>query len=105
MLLEIGLSLIAVIMKAPTSPVRFSEAQKLLDYGFSTFEYKEFAQKGNTIEVLPVAKGIQSTVEAICEDTAGCLLEKGQEKNMVQEIELAKNLSAPVVVGQKLRRN
>ena len=27
-----GLSLIAVIMKAPTTKLRFSEAQKLLDY-------------------------------------------------------------------------
>ena len=40
-----GLSLIAVIMKAPSTKVRFAEAQKLLDYGFNTYEYKEFAKK------------------------------------------------------------
>lgn len=37
------LSLIAVIMKAPTPAVRFSEASKLLDYGFSNYAYKQFA--------------------------------------------------------------
>ena len=29
-----NLSLIAIIMKAPTTAIRFSEAQKLLDYRF-----------------------------------------------------------------------
>ena len=43
-----GLSLIAVIMKAPTTKIRFSEAQKLLDYGFNTYEYKELAKKGES---------------------------------------------------------
>lgn len=98
-----GLSLIAVIMKAPTSPIRFAEAQKLLDYGFSTFEYKNFGNKGDMVEVLPVAKGIQSSVDAIFEENAGCLIEKGQDKNIVQEIELNRNLCAPITAGQKLR--
>ena len=40
-----GLSLIAVIMRAETSKIRFSEASKLLNYGFSNFEYKELAKK------------------------------------------------------------
>ena len=40
-----GLSLIAVIMKAPTTKLRFSEAQKLLDYGFNNYSYKELAKK------------------------------------------------------------
>ena len=37
-----GLSLIAVIMKAPSTKVRFAEAQKLLDYGFSNYTYKKY---------------------------------------------------------------
>lgn len=40
-----NLSLIAVIMKAPTSAIRFSEAKKLLDYGFNTYEYKELGKE------------------------------------------------------------
>ena len=35
-----NLSLIAVIMKAPSTKVRFAEAAKLLDYGFNNFTYK-----------------------------------------------------------------
>lgn len=96
------LSLIAVIMKAPTTAIRFSEAKKLLDYGFSTYQYKEFGKKGNIIETVPVAKGIQSTVDLILEDNAGCLIAKGQEKNVTQNISIEQNLFAPVKAGQKL---
>lgn len=39
------LSLIAVIMKAPTTKIRFSEAQKLLDYGFANYSYKKLGNK------------------------------------------------------------
>ena len=35
------LSLIAVIMRAPSTKERFSCARKLLDYGFSTYKYKK----------------------------------------------------------------
>ena len=35
-----GLSLIAVIMRAPTSDVRFKDAKKVLDYGFNNYSYK-----------------------------------------------------------------
>src|SRR5574344_1171321 len=44
-----GLSLIAVIMKAETTKVRFAEARKLLDYGFSNYQYKEFGKANDII--------------------------------------------------------
>lgn len=59
------LSLIAVIMKAPSTKVRFSEAQKLLDYGFSNYSYVSFAKKSSIITSLPVSKGVSSTINAI----------------------------------------
>ena len=40
-----GLSLIAVVMKAPTSALRFSNATSLLDYGFSNYSYKCFGNQ------------------------------------------------------------
>lgn len=96
------LSLIAVIMKAPTTAIRFSEAKKLLDYGFNTYQYKEFGKKGDLVEKVPVTKGIQDTVDLIFEDNAGCLIQKGQEKNVTQSISINQNISAPIEEGQKL---
>ena len=40
-----NLSLIAVVMKAPSTKIRFAEAEKLLDYGFNTFSYQIFRKK------------------------------------------------------------
>lgn len=96
------LSLIAVIMKAPSTKVRFAEAQKLLDYGFSNYSYKEFGKKGNVIKSLTVNKGVCSSVDAVLETSCGALVKKGQEKNLVQDINLEDSIIAPVSKGQKL---
>lgn len=63
-----GLSLIAVIMKAPSTKLRFSEAQKLLDYGFNNYSYKELAKKDDLIKKVNVTKGLQTEVNAIFKD-------------------------------------
>ena len=100
-----NLSLIAVIMKAPTTKIRFAEAQKLLDYGFNNFSFKQFGEKGDLVRKINVDKGVQNTVDCILADTAGTLIEKGKDKNIEQNITLDDNVLAPVSKGQKLRRN
>ena len=96
------LSLIAVIMKAPTSPIRFAEAQKLLDYGFNNFEYKKLANKNDLIKEISVDKGIENSVNAILENDSGVLIQKGQNKDIVQSIQLTDSVNAPVSAGQVL---
>lgn len=96
------LSLIAVVMKAPTTKIRFAEAQKLLDYGFSTYSYREFGKKNDVVKSLTVAKGTLKNVNAILENSTGALVKKGQEKNLVQNVNLADTLQAPIVRGQTL---
>lgn len=95
------LSLIGVIMKAPTSAIRFAEAKKLLDYGFNSYNYKQFAKSGDIVENVPVVKGIQDSVDLIYENNAGCLMKKGEEKNVVQNISINRDIVAPVQKGQK----
>ena len=97
-----GLSLIAVIMKAPSTKVRFAEAQKLLDYGFSTYSFKEFGTKDEIVTNIPVSKGLKNDVNLIYENKIGVLLKKGEDKNINQEITLEENISAPITEGQKL---
>ena len=41
-------------MKAPSTKIRFSEAQKLLDYGFNTFSFKQFGKKGDVVKAVVV---------------------------------------------------
>lgn len=89
-------------MKAPSTKTRFEEAQKLLDYGFNTFSFKQFGKKNDVVKEIPVNKGISSNVDAILENDAGTLIEKGKENDIEQNLMLEENISAPVTSGQKL---
>lgn len=97
-----GLSLIAVIMKAPSTKVRFAEATKLLDYGFSKFSFKSFGNQGDFVKSVAVTKGVKSEVSVVFESNAGTLIEKGKETQVVQSINLADCVPAPITAGQKL---
>ena len=96
------LSLIAVIMKAPTTKIRFSEAQKLLDYGFNNYSCKVFGNTGEIVQSIPVNKGVKQNVDVSFESSAKVFMKKGQEANVVQNINLENNISAPISKGQKL---
>ena len=96
------LSLIAIIMKAPSSKIRFENATKLLDYGFNTFSYKEFGKKDDVVRTVTVNKGTKNEAEAVLNENAGTLLEKGSDKNVEQTLTLDDTISAPVQKGQKL---
>lgn len=97
-----NLSLIAVVLKAATPAIRFSEASKLLDYGFSNYSYKEFAKSGEILKAIKVNKGVSSTVNVIYEQDSGTLLKKGEEKNVEEVLTISDNISAPIYKGQKL---
>ena len=97
-----NLSLIAVIMKAPSTKVRFAEASKLLDYGFNNFSFKSFGNKNDVIKTVSVNKGIKNSVDAILEDDAGTLIEKGKEFQIFQEVTISDNISAPIKKGEKI---
>lgn len=96
------LSLIAVIMRAPSTKVRFAEAEKLLDYGFNNFVYKEFTRQGDILDSVSVNKGVQNNVEVVFENNSGVLIKKGEDKNVEQTISINENISAPIEKGEKL---
>ncbi len=97
-----NLSLIAVIMKAPSTKVRFAEASKLLDYGFSKFSYKSFGNKNDIIENVSVNKGVKKTINAVLENDVGTLVEKGKENQISQNVTISDNISAPLKKGDKI---
>ncbi|MFR5190093.1 MAG: D-alanyl-D-alanine carboxypeptidase family protein [Clostridia bacterium] len=97
-----SLSLIAVIMKAPSTKVRFAEAEKLLDYGFNNYSYQSFAKSGDVLKTIHINKGVKSSVEAVYETDAGSLLQKGQGKEIEQVVTIADTIEAPITKGQKI---
>lgn len=97
-----NLSLIAVVLKAPTPAIRFSNAQKLLDYGFSNYTVTSFGKKGDVIKSVEIKKGTTSSIDAILESDAEVLMSNGNSKDITQEIKLDDTFTAPILEGQKL---
>ena len=97
-----NLSLIAVIMKAPSTKVRFAEASKLLNYGFSKFAFQKFGNKGDVVKTIQVDKSTVSNLDVILADDAGALVQKGSESSLNQSIELDEVLSESVNKGDKI---
>lgn len=89
-------------MKAPSSAVRFTEASKLLDYGFSTYTYKQFANAGDVLKNVEINKGVNSSLNLVYEENAGTLIKKGEDKNIEEILTIENNISAPISKGQRL---
>ena len=96
------LSLIAVVMKAETTKLRFEEAQKLLNYGFSNYGYKKFANKNDVLKEVEVTKGVEESLRCIYAQDAGALVKKGEENNVIQEVNIKENVQAPIYKGDKI---
>lgn len=97
-----NLSLIGVILKAPNTKIRFANAQKLLDYGFSNYSVKSFGKKGDIIKSIKVTKGTLQTIDAVLESDADILTSNRNNSEITQEIILDDTVSAPILENQKL---
>ena len=97
-----GLDLIAVVMKAPSSKLRFSNCSSLLDYGFSNFEYKKLINKGDIVKEVSIQKGVEHQTNAIACDNIGIVISKGNAENIEQNISVNSTLSAPIKSGEKI---
>jgi D-alanyl-D-alanine carboxypeptidase (penicillin-binding protein 5/6) len=96
------LSLIAVVMRAPTTKIRFDTAKTLLDYGFNNFEFSKIATKDSVLQSVSVNKGTVNSVDLSFENDSGVLLEKGDSSTIDQEITINENITAPISEGDVL---
>ncbi len=96
------LSLIAVVMKSPTSAKRFKCASSLLDYGFANFEYKKLISKDDVIKSVKVSKGVVSETNVIAESDCGTIITKGNDFSIEQNIEMPDTISAPIKKGENI---
>lgn len=96
------LSLIAVIMHAPTTAIRFAEAKTLLDYGFANYSAVSFGKENDVVASIKVDKGISETVNAIFNSSATVIIKKGLEGSVTQTLSLPDKVEAPIQKGQKL---
>lgn len=62
-----NLSLIAVIMRAPTTKDRFADAKTLLDYGFTNYKFGKTSSKGEVVTTCNISKGSDKDLELVYE--------------------------------------
>lgn len=93
-----GLSLIAVIMKAPTSVIRFKNASSLLDYGFSNFEFTSLGKKGDVVQSVSIEKGSVKNIDVTFKEDTGLLITKGNNINVDKKI-ILDNANLPIKKG------
>lgn len=96
------LSLIAVIMRAPSTAIRFKDARKLLDYGFSKYSSVKLSTKDEIIKEVQVEKGTNQYINAIYNDDKYYIVPKGTEDNLTQEINIPDTIQAPINKGDKI---
>lgn len=97
-----NLQLIAVVMGAENSKIRFDEAKRMLDYGFANYDSISIGKKGDIIGVVPVEKGRLTEVELVLERDSYILLPKGEKGKVSKIVKLPDFVEAPLIPGNEV---
>lgn len=90
------LTLIAVILGAETSQLRFEESARLLDYGFAGYECVKIADKNEIVGTASVEKGVINAVDMKTEERISLLVKKGDAASVSCRVVPSGSLKAPV---------
>ena len=95
-----GLELIAVVMGAESSKVRFQACKAMLDHGFASYALiqSDLCEAGT----VPVILGKSASVEPRMGEEAQLLISKDQKSSVTTDIQLEESLPAPVSQGQRV---
>jgi len=99
-----GQRLISVVLGASGTESRAQESQKLLTYGLRFYETHELYDAGESLSQTRVWGGEQDYVHAIVEQGIAVTIPRGQAKYIKADLELNKDIEAPVTEGQRLGR-
>ena len=95
-----GMELIAVVMGAESSQVRFQSCKAMLDHGFANYALirPDLCEAGT----VPVTLGKAPGVEPRMGESATVLIDKNQRASVTTDIRLEEALPAPVSQGQRI---
>lgn len=92
---------IAVVLGEPDTKTRNSEVTAMFNYAFSQFMNVKLYEAGDSMGTAKVAKGREEQVELVAKHRYSVLLKKGTDPKQIRhELELDKELKAPVKIGQ-----
>lgn len=94
-----GMTLIAIVMAAPTKENRMADATALLNYGFANY-MRYTPDLTGLPQALPVQMGSQPETAICVQGTEGIVVPKESAANLQVQITLPEMLHAPVTEGQ-----
>ncbi|WNX83607.1 D-alanyl-D-alanine carboxypeptidase family protein [Agathobaculum sp. NTUH-O15-33] len=94
-----GLSIVAVVMAAPTKEDRMADATALLNYGFANFAV--YTPPADVLRPVPVKLGKTDTVQPAMESSS-LVIEKAKAAELETTLDLPETLTAPVEQGQTI---
>jgi D-alanyl-D-alanine carboxypeptidase (penicillin-binding protein 5/6) len=92
---------IAVVLGAPSDTARMTEAQKLLNFGFQSWETRRLYQHGATVASPPVYKGISDKVALGFDHDVWLTLPRERFTGLKAVLETHQPFVAPLAAGQK----
>ena len=95
-----GMELIAVVMGAESSQIRFQSCKAMLDHGFAN--YSLIVPDLCDIGEVPVILGKADFVQPKMEQADAVLIDKAQRSGITTETTLVESLPAPVAQGQQI---
>lgn len=96
------MSLIAVVLGAPSSQERFSAAKKMLDFGFANFETKSFPDTSQIPRSIKVKYSEIKQAELDCQVPQSLLFVKGSTANLTCKVDVPEYIAAPMYKGMKV---
>ncbi len=98
-----NMDLIAVIMGAPDTKTRFSEASKLLNYGFANYSIYTDNNSDTVLAPVKVSKGVVDTVQGKTAQKFSYLCSKGKSSaDIRKEVVLFEKVDAPLPLDAKI---
>jgi len=94
--------LLTVVLGAPTEAARIVESQKLLNWGFQTFDAVRLFSAGKVVGGYEVWKGASAVVNGGFERDITVSVPRGQAEQVKAEIERTQPLLAPIARGQRI---
>lgn len=97
-----GTRLIAIVMGAPASDIRYQEAKQLLDYGFSNYQGLVLIPRNQVVSTLPVDRGSVLQADIIALESLSLMTKIGDEVEYEIEYHLPERLEAPAEKGSRV---
>jgi D-alanyl-D-alanine carboxypeptidase (penicillin-binding protein 5/6) len=94
--------LLSVVLGTASENVRAQESQKLLNFGFQSYDGARLYEKGQTVSTVPVWKGSARVLKAGVAADLSVSIPKGMTDKLKADLVSQQPLLAPISVGQRV---